>query len=110
MRFEQIIAAVTRGLNLEGIRAITVVDGLVRAADLRLCMACVSPGNQVCLLPAQAFALQHVAAGYAGPPSPIRWQPSRAVKPGSKRVRSLPTGRLAGLAATCLASLLRKGR
>ncbi len=101
MRFEQIIAAVTRGLNFEGIRAITVVDGLVRAADLRLCMACVSPGNQVYLLPAQTAALQHGAAGYAGPPSPVHWQPSRAAVPGSKRMRLSPAGLLAGLATRC---------
>ncbi len=109
MRFEQIIAAVTRGLNWEGIRAIMGVDGLVRAADLRLCMACVSPGTRGCSAAAQAIALQHLAAGYAGPPSPIRWQPSTAGAASSKRLRFSLAGRLPGRTSTCLATLLSKG-
>lgn len=98
MRFEQIIAAVTRGLNLKGIRAVTVVDGLIRATDLRLCMACVSAGIQVCPLPAQALASPHAAAGDAGPPSPIRWQPSPTALPVSRRRCWLTAGWIAGLA------------
>ena len=45
MRFEQIIAAVTRSLNIAGVREILSVDGFAHATDLQLCMACVSPGS-----------------------------------------------------------------
>ena len=49
MRIEQIIAAVTRSLNIAGVREITRIDVVAHASDLQLCMACVSPGKPVYL-------------------------------------------------------------
>jgi hypothetical protein len=51
MRFEQIIATVTRSLAQQVIRAIESVDALMHASDLHLCMACVSPGPKSYLHP-----------------------------------------------------------
>ena len=45
MRFEQIIAAVARSLNIVGVREISSIDAFAHASGLQLCMACVSPGN-----------------------------------------------------------------
>jgi hypothetical protein len=43
MRLNQIIAAVTRRLNIHVLRAITCVDEFAGAAGLPLCLACLSP-------------------------------------------------------------------
>lgn len=112
MRFEQIIAAVTRRLYREGIRANTVVDGLVHATDLRLCMACVSPGMQVHLVPVQASvsASAQGAAGHASSPSSSSWQLTAAGPSGGKRKRLPLAARLLGNANATLASLLGRDK
>ena len=102
MRFEQIIAAVTRRLNIEGIRANTVVDGLARTADLQLCMACVSPGVQMYPGSDQVIALQRCHVGHSGHPVHPSWRPT-VVGPGNGKRKRLP---LLGLAKRGLASLV----
>lgn len=61
MRQQQIIAAVTRALQLAGVREISSVDTFARLTGLHLCMACVSPGMH-------SYSGSHV--GWSDPDSP----------------------------------------
>lgn len=106
MRFEQIIAAVTRRLNLEGIRANTVVDGLAHAADLQLCLACVSPGMRMDPGSATTYAYQQRYGGHSSHPVHPNWRPAVAGVGTGKRKRLPLATRLLGTAKHGLASLV----
>lgn len=89
MRFEQIIAAVTRRLSIQGVREITIVDAFARASDLQLCMACVSPGIGMYSGP---------LGGHPSHPSSHAWLANDVGKAAGKRKRLPLAARLLGLA------------
>ena len=101
MRFEQIIAVVTRSLGIAGVRAIASVDAFAHASDLQLCMACVSPGNGMYSGPSQRLMWNQPGAGNPGHQGSHAWHSVKTGTATSKRKR-LPL-------ATLLAGLTKPG-
>lgn len=105
MRFEQIIAAVTRSLNIAGVREISSTDVFAHAPDLQLCMACVSPGIGMYSGPQQGLMLHQPSLGHPNHPNSRAWLSAVANQALGKR-KSLPlTARLLGLAKRGSATL-----
>ncbi|QEF96941.1 hypothetical protein Mal15_09710 [Stieleria maiorica] len=109
MRFEQIIAVVTRSLNIAGVREISSADAFAHASDLQLCMACVSPGNGVYSGPQTMLMQYQPGCGHPSPPTSHGWLTTVANTAGGKRKRLPLTVRLLGLAKRGSAALQRRG-
>lgn len=98
MRFEQIIAAVTRSLNFAGVREISSIDAFAHASDLQLCMACVSPGIGMYSGPLHQLMSNQPSCGNPNKPTSHAWQTLVAKTALGKRRRLPLTVRLLGLA------------
>ncbi len=115
MRFEQIIAAVTRSLNITGVREITRVDAFAHAASLQLCMACASPGKPMYSGLMYSGPTYWLFSGHPnhdqlshGNPSHQRshaWLATAAKSAPGKQKRLPLTARLLGMAKRGMASL-----
>lgn len=105
MRFEQIIAAVTRSLNIAGVREISSADVFAHASDLQLCMACVSPGTGMYSGPHQRLMLHQPSLGHPNRPNSGAWLSAVAHQAIGKRKRLPLTARLLGLAKRGSATL-----
>ncbi|MCO8122706.1 hypothetical protein NHH03_13240 [Stieleria sp. TO1_6] len=105
MRFQQIIAAVTRSLNLKGVREILSVDSFARATDLSLCMACVSPTMGRSREASVMLVSYQCHPGRPEQPAIHRWQPAGGITATGKRKRLPATARLLGMAKRGAATL-----
>lgn len=105
MRFEQIIAAVTRSLKIEGVREILSVDAFAHATDLQLCMACVSPGIGRYPVPQSMLMSYQPSCGNPNPPTSHAWLSAVANTALGKRKRLPLTARLLGMAKRGSAAL-----
>ena len=97
MRFEQIIAAVTRSLKIVGVREISSVDAFAHASGLQLCMACVSPGMGRYSVPQQRLMFNQLNDGHPNPSTSHTWLSGIARTAWGKRKRLPATARLTGL-------------
>ncbi len=109
MRINQIIAAVTRSLNITGVREILNADAFAHAPDLQLCMACVSPGIGMYSGPQRLLMQDQPSCGHPSHPTSHAWLASVVQTAVGKRKRLPLTVRLLAIAERGSAALRQRG-